>query len=105
MPGEKHSIRFDDHGHILVEEPELARRILHLLRHDGELVVRMRLDEPVSPVNRICPVPGNAGPIVRNTICPNVMCECGALKIVDEVVFEKQWSELGGRRGGRGGTS
>lgn len=103
MPSEKYTIRFDDHGNILVDDPEVARRLLYVLQHDGELVIRLREGTTGStPIVLDLRAPP---PIAKNMLCPNVMCECGALKIVDEAAFDRQWSALGERRNVRGGTS
>lgn len=93
-------IRFDKHGHIVVEDDELVRRIAWLLKHDGGLVLRMRSDEPVPdgplPNFAACYVPAPEPvpkPHPRNGIlCPNSMCgDCGRLKIVRAAAFDDQF--------------
>lgn len=90
MPRQTFEISFDRHGHILVEDAELARRILYLLRHDHKLVVHLVSDQPdpdsggmpnLAPC--LFPEEGTLGdrPIRNGRLCPNVMCDCGALKL------------------------
>lgn len=101
MPREhRFEIRFDDHGHILVEDPELARRIGFLLRNDGHIVVRLVGDQedPGStnvPNFGACLVDGadplGDRPIRNGILCPNAMCVCGGLKLVRDGLFSDQY--------------
>jgi len=94
-------IRFDRRGHVVIEDAELQRRLLYLLQHDGELVLRLRsgerpnpvgFPEPTPPIPKPEPMPI---PQPRNgTWCPNMMCGCQPLKIVDDRLFEQQWDSL-----------
>jgi len=105
MARETYEVRFDRHGHLIIEDVELARKILYLLQNGLPLELRMRsLDEApraeVQPINWRCPAP-SPSPAPRNgSLCPNMMCDCGALRIVDEQKFQQQWSDLSPRREG-----
>lgn len=98
MARDTFQIRFDKHGHVVVDDEELQRRLLYLLAHDGQLVLRLKETGTIQgselPVLRICPGPTPDGPIPRVSTCPNLMCVCGALKVVDAQVFDEQWVDL-----------
>ncbi|MBL8860806.1 MAG: hypothetical protein JNK02_02245 [Planctomycetes bacterium] len=100
MGKDEFKIRFDRHGHIVIDDPELERRILFLLEHDRQLVLRLNA-EGVEPPKTIvtnlrgCPLP-EPTPIHNPKGCPNTMCDfCGPdLKVVDNRAFTKGWDRL-----------
>ncbi len=95
MAREAFEIRFDRHGHIVIEDPELKRRIRCLLEHDHQIVLRMSGDEQSTdaalPNNKPCLMtapPIGDRPTARNEGCPNDICDGGWLKVVNESRFE-----------------
>jgi hypothetical protein len=110
MPRDTFEISFDRHGHILVENAELARRLVYLLQHDRKLVMRLVGDQTDPDSNGLpngvaCLVPERVTiderPILNGKLCPNSMCVCGALQIVLDDVFQQQFRGLGDEMPGR----
>jgi hypothetical protein len=100
MARDTYEVRFDKQGKMIVDDPELARRILYLLRHDLQIELRLRGLErlpagEIEPLNWRCPEPQPAPGPRNGTLCPNMMCMCGALRVVDEARFREQWDQLG----------
>lgn len=91
-------IRFDSRGNMIIEDPELERRILYLLQHERQIVMRLRRGEQLTERDKEGYIPdpttdfGTIKPI--NLRCPNAMCVCD-LKVVNEVVFTSEWKALG----------
>jgi hypothetical protein len=92
-------IHFDKHGQIVIDDPELARRIVYLLIHDRKLTLRLDVPRPapdaVLPNYTEClpePIPK---PFPRNDprFCPLAMCEC-ELDLIDHTKFVSQWVAL-----------
>ena len=99
--GDSYNVRFDKHGHMIIEDPELERRIRYLLRHERRLVMRLRgnRDSVNTPGELVGYTPDpttdvSPQPILLNRRCPNSMCICG-LQVVDEMIFTDDWKTLG----------
>jgi len=111
MARDTFQIRFDKHGHIVVDEPELARRLVYLLVTEGKLTVELDVDPPhlepdaVLPNALRCltpipePVPG-LRPVPRNfgDGCLMTMCEC-TVDIIDSRRFSRQFDGIRGESG------
>jgi hypothetical protein len=98
--------RFDRRGNIVIEDADLARRLLYLLRRDSKLVVRIDTGEYVAdvlPNPPQClvppPTPVTDWRIRNGSGCPNMMCDCGALQLIDDRRFAEQWDALRDSRG------
>lgn len=95
---DSYEIRFDKHGNMIIEDPELERRILYLLKNDRQIVMRLRTDERVGTPGEpnYIPDPTTDTTWVKpiNLRCPNAMCVCG-LKVINELVFTSDWNTLG----------
>lgn len=96
MAKDMFEIRFDKHGHIVLEDPELKRRIRALLDHDQQIVFRLVGDQPVDgepmPNVQACffPKVGEAPPVRNGILCPNAVCfPRSALKVVNVARFEE----------------
>lgn len=96
MSKDKFHIRFDRHGHIVVEDEELKRRIRCLLEHDSQIVLRMAGGEQSMEAE----IPNAKGCfiqelvigeriVVRNFKCPNEVCDGGWLKVVNAHAFDR----------------
>ncbi|MCY2961036.1 MAG: hypothetical protein NTY35_12805 [Planctomycetota bacterium] len=100
MARDKFEVRFDKHGHMLIEDAELAHRIVYLLQNQGSITMRIDAAAPaqaalpnylecltIQPTPMPRPVPLN----YRN--CPMSMCEC-TLRVVDSRRWAEQWEGL-----------
>lgn len=101
MARDTFEFRFDRRGNLVIEDAELARRLLYLLQRDGKLVVRLDTGLDVAdtlPNPTQClvppPTPVNDWRIRNGSGCPNMMCDCGALQVVDQRPFDAQWNAL-----------
>jgi hypothetical protein len=91
-------IRFDKHGNIIIDDPELQQRLKYVLELNGELVLRMKdlprgyevvLPEPI-PLPYPYPKPRNPAD------CPMVMCDpCGKIRLVNDRAHEERWEGIG----------
>lgn len=115
MARDTFQIRFDKHGHIVVDEPELARRLVYLLATNGKLTVELDVDprhleaSAVLPNSLRClmldvvePVPSR-GPFPRNfgDGCLMTMCEC-LVDIRNKRKFAEQFEGIQGQQGTHG---
>ncbi len=97
MAKETYEIRFDRHGHIVVEDPELKRRLRALLQHDHQVVFRLVGDQPapdgVMPNLTECllreRIVIDRLPPRNGILCPNDVCDGGWLKVVNVPQFEQ----------------
>lgn len=67
----KYSIRFDEHGQILIDDPKLVKRLMSVLDRTNQLIVQIDSDlDPVggSQILNRCPIPRPAPP-------PNFLCD------------------------------
>lgn len=105
MADKKFEIRFDRHGHILVEDAELEARLKWLLAHNGRLVIKLRQERGAiaEPMPRLltCPQPLYACPQPANALCPNYICPEGILHVVQQGIYEDAFGAIGGGEGVR----
>lgn len=101
MARDAFEFRFDRRGNVVIEDPDLARRLLYLLQRDGKLVLRIDtgdLDELGLPNPTRClvppPTPVTDWRIRNGSGCPNMMCDCGGLQVVDQHTLVAHWKAI-----------
>ncbi len=109
--GDKFEIRFDKLGNVIIDDPELQKRLKYVLELHGELVLRMKNLPPgfqvVLPQPQPLPFPRPKPPNPAD--CPMVMCDpCGKIRLINDRAHDERWQGIdggpGGMHGGPGGT-